>query len=172
MDSQSKRRALCRELVFDVACSAGEVRLRVIGASMLPAVWPDDVVTVQRCELAEFRAGQIVVYQQEEKLVIHRVECVSGDHLMTRGDSRPHFDPPVLADEIVGRVVSISRGGRSVDLERTFWRRLASSILRRSDFCTRVTLYLHRRLWSSEATQVGDLQASREHATPVPTAKV
>ena len=41
--------ALQCELVADVARAFGEVRLRVTGASMLPAIWPGDIlVTVQR----------------------------------------------------------------------------------------------------------------------------
>ena len=171
MTAGAERHALCCELVHDVARSSGEVRLRVIGASMLPAVWPGDFVTVQRRELAEFQPGQIVVYQQEEKLVIHRVEHVSGDHLITRGDSRPRFDLPVLAGEIVGRVVSISRGAQSLDPVRTFWQRFGSSILRRSDFCTRVMVYLHRRLWNSGAMQASDLQAPTASASQLPAPK-
>jgi hypothetical protein len=113
---------------------------------MVPAVWPGDEVTVRQIDMADLEPGQIVVFRQDEKLVIHRVECVRGDHLITRGDSRPRFDLPVQASEMVGRVLSISRSGRTVDPRQTFWQRIVSSILRRSEFCTRVTVHINLRL--------------------------
>lgn len=39
------------ELVADVARRFGEVRLRLTGASMMPAVRPGDVITAQRCRM-------------------------------------------------------------------------------------------------------------------------
>jgi len=164
MDRETLRRIACCELVKDVACGGSDVRLMVSGASMIPALWPGDVVTVRQCAIAEFEPGEIAVFRQDEKLVIHRIERVSGDRLITRGDARPRFDSPVQPSEIVGRVVSIARGGRSVDPgrslgpERTLWQRAAASILRRSDFCTRVTLYVNRRLRRAWHVEAGEIQ--------------
>lgn len=139
---------------------------------MFPAIWPGDFVTVQRCELAELRPGQVVVYHQEEKLIVHRLERVTGDRLMTRGDSRLRFDAPLLPGAIVGRVVSISRGRRTINPQQTFWQRVASPILRRSDFLVRVALYLSRRLWNTGEMQSDDLQTPRASASPVPAARL
>ncbi len=57
-------------------------------------------------------------------------------------------DPPVKDSEIVGEVVGLLRNGRSMDLNQSHWQRVSSSILRRSDFCMRMTLRLGRRLHS------------------------
>lgn len=166
MNPEAQRHAVCCELVHDVASSAGEVRLRVTGASMIPAVWPGDVITVRHCDLAELQPEQIVLFRRDGKLTAHRIQLVSSDHLITRGDSLPCFDPPVEPSEIVGRVVSISRGGRNIDPEQNFWQRVASSILRRSDFCTRATLYLSRRL-----RRTGEMRAPQASPSPLPAAK-
>lgn len=160
METGTRSHAVCCELVSDVARSAGEVRLRVTGASMLPAVWPGDEVTVRRCELAELEPGQIVLYRRDGKLTAHRIQHLKSDHLIARGDSLPSLDPPVQPNEIVGRVVSISRGVRSVDPEQTFWQRVASAILRRSDFCMRVTLFLSRRLRRSSEVRTPGTSSS------------
>jgi signal peptidase I len=146
MDGQAQLRATCCELAFDVARSSGEARLRVSGVSMLPAVWPGDVVTVQHKNPGELLPGQIVVYRRDELLIVHRITKNSGDHLITRGDARPFNDPPVRAIEILGHVISIHRDGRHINPEQSAWQRAASSILCHSDFSTRLTLAFSRRL--------------------------
>ena len=57
----------------------------------------------------------------------------------------PQCDPPFTTSEILGQVVSILRNGRNISLEQTFWQRAVSAILRRSDFCMRMTLRIGRR---------------------------
>jgi signal peptidase len=146
MNAETQLHALCCELVHDVARRAGEVRLQVTGASMLPAVWPGDVVTVRSCGLAELLPGQIALYRRDGKLTAHRIQHLSNDHLIARGDSLPCPDPPVKPWEIVGRVVSISRAGRLIHPEQAVWQRVASAILRRSELCKRITLHLRGRL--------------------------
>jgi signal peptidase len=147
MNVESQQRsALGRELVADLAHSFGEVRLKVSGASMMPAVWPGDVITVRRRDVAELRPGQIVLYRQEQKLVAHRIVCVRGDRVTTRGDSLRYDDPPIRESDIVGQVVCLHRNGRRVHLKQSFWQRVSSSILRRSDFCMRMALRLGGRL--------------------------
>lgn len=147
MDVGSQQRsALGRELVADVARSFGEVRLKVTGASMIPAVWPGDVIAVRRRAMAELHPGQIVLYRREGKLVAHRITCIRGDLLTTRGDSLQSDDPPIRESHLVGQVVCLVRNGRRVHLNQSWWQRVSSSILRRSDFCMRMTLRLGRRL--------------------------
>lgn len=166
MSREAQRRALCCELVADVARSAGEVCLKVTGTSMLPAVWPGDVVSVRRCHIAELKLGQIVLFRREGELTAHRIMRVSQDRLVTRGDSLSCCDPPVSAAEIVGQVVGISRAGRCISPEQSSWQRAASSILRRSDLCTRLALALSRRLPRS-----GDMQAAWAISSPQPVRK-
>ena len=146
MNVEAQRHAVCCELVHDVARSAGEVRLRVAGASMLPAIWPGDVIAVRGCNLAELQPGHIALYRRDGKLIAHRIHRLFSEYLVARGDSVPCFDTPVRANEIVGKVVSISRDGVFIPVEQTFWHRVVSAILRHSDFLLRATLYLGRRL--------------------------
>ena len=151
MEPQQRSELGC-ELVADVARSFGEVRLKVTGASMIPSIWPGDVITV-RHDAASLRPGQIVLYSREGRLVAHRITRVQGDLLSTRGDSVPSDDPPIHASDIVGQVISVARNGHRVHLNQSSWRRAGSSILRRSDFCLRMALRLHnclRRIaWAS-----------------------
>lgn len=141
-----QRAALQCELVADVARSFDEVRLKVTGASMLPAVWPGDILVVERQNSAEVQPGQIVLCLRDGGLMAHRMVRRSGEHLVTRGDSLLHSDPPAHGSEVVGRVTCILRHGRRISPEQSFWQRFASSILRRSDFTTRMTLRIGRLL--------------------------
>ncbi len=147
MDPELQPRTLLgHELVADVARSFGEVRLRVTGASMIPAIWPGDIITVRRRQIAELQLGQIVLCRQDRELVAHRITCIHDNLLITRGDSLLCEDPPVKESDIVGEVIGLLRNGRLMDLKQSQWQRVSSSILRHSDFCMRMTLRLGRRL--------------------------
>jgi signal peptidase I len=142
MHPEAERRAACCELVSEVARHAGEVCLKLNGTSMLPAMWPGDVVTVRRCQLADLRPGQVALCRVEGNLVAHRVVRTFPDLLITRGDSVPHCDPPVEPPSVVGYVASIVRNHRRIEIKRTWRNRALSAVLRRSHLCLRITLRL------------------------------
>ena len=136
----------CCDLVADVARSHGKVQLRVAGASMVPVLWPGDLLKVHDCDPAELEPGTIIVFRQEERLIAHRLVRRAADtpgaDLVTRGDARPRFDEPVKPADVVGRVESIQRDGRVVHAQPSAWQRIAASILRRSELSTRLFLRL------------------------------
>jgi len=135
-----------QELFREILRSAGEARLAVNGASMLPAIWPGDVVTVRAFEVADLRPGRIVLFPRENLVVSHRILAVRPDGtIITGGDSAPRRDPPISPADIIGRVVAIERNGRRISPEQSTWQRCVACILRHSDFCTRVLLFLHHR---------------------------
>ena len=142
-----------RELAAEVISQYGEVRLKVNGASMLPSVWPGDVLTVHRREVAELGTGRIVLFHRDRGLVAHRVVGKRGDDLITRGDSLSCDDPPVRCDEVLGEVVSIHRNDRSVPLSPVWWHSACSYVVRRSELCTRILLRLGRLQRQSWANQ-------------------
>jgi hypothetical protein len=120
-----------RELAAEVIRQFGEVSLRVTGTSMLPAVWPGDVITVRRQSAAELPLGQIVLCYRNQAFSAHRLIGKGDDGLITHGDSL--------------------RGGRSVALSSAWWHRAAASIVQRSELCTRILLRLKRlprRSWA------------------------
>lgn len=130
------------ELVAEVARRFGEVRLRVTGASMLPVIWPGDVLCVRYFAIPDLQHGQILLYRRQEKLVAHRITRIHRDSVITRGDSVHHDDSPVSSSEIVGQVVSVIRRGHPVSQRLSLLRRIGACILRRSDFFVRVTLLM------------------------------
>ena len=154
--TEDLRAAAQRELLVEVARNFGEIRFKATGDSMLPSVWPGDLLTVRRQSFSEFKSGEIVLYEREAgenaQLVAHRIVDCSGDRsgqqLITRGDSLPCDDAPVHEDQILGRVVSISRNGRPISPDFTRSRRIAAWVLRRSDLAGRVFLrFTSIRIW-------------------------
>ena len=137
--------SLKHQLLVDVLRQFRTARLAVTGSSMLPALWPGDVVTLRSCDSADLQAGQIVLVQCNENLIAHRIQSIAEDRIVTQGDSMPQCDLPLAASEILGQVVSILRNGRNIPLEQSHWQRAVSWLLRRSDFCLRMTLRVGRR---------------------------
>jgi signal peptidase I len=138
-------------LAEDILRAFGEVRLRVLGTSMAPAMLPGDLVTIHRAALEEISAGEVVLFLQNRRLFVHRVRakqiadsptCSGQPSLITSGDRLRHNDPPVSSRELLGRVVSVERGNRKIELDARGPGGLLARLLRASD---RVT-YLYVRL--------------------------
>ena len=144
----SARGTLGCELAEEVLRSFGRLRLRVVGASMLPAVWPGDLLSVRSDDAAEAHPGDIVVFRREGRLVTHRVVertiCQEGIQWVTRGDRVGRNDAPISRRELLGRVTAIERGSRRLTSHQSAASRLASWILCRSDICTRLVLRLRK----------------------------
>ena len=134
------------DLFLEVLRAFGEAKLAVTGASMLPAIWPGDVLEVRQQSMAEVLPGHIVLFGREGRLFAHRVVeklgREDGTVLVTRGDCLGKPDPPVGPQELLGRVTTIVRGERRIVPRVTRWGRVASWLLRRSEFSTRVVLRL------------------------------
>jgi hypothetical protein len=153
MDLHGRSASRC-ELVAEVACRFGEVRFRATGFSMLPSVWPGDLLTVRPSPLAEMQQHDIVLYRRDGKLVAHRILHIDKDCLTTQGDSVRLHDTPVAESDLIGQVVSISRRGRNVSTNLSRWGCIGSFILRRSELCLRVTSLLVRGLRRPEKEEI------------------
>lgn len=102
-------------LVTEVLHSRGALRLRATGVSMLPTLWPGDLLTIQFREFAQVQVGDLVLYTRAGRFFIHRVvrKAVLGGEpaLITRGDCMAQDDPSVCPAELLGAVTEINRGG-------------------------------------------------------------
>ncbi len=127
-------------LIAAVVRRFGEVRLRVTGTSMLPSVWPGDVVTVQQRSLTEVQIGQIVLFTWKDRLFVHRVVEKSGSVLVTRGDGLSKNDPPVDKKQLLGLVTAIQRGRKRFQppAHLSRWERMSAAALRGSWLLRRV----------------------------------
>jgi signal peptidase I len=136
-------------LAEEVVRTFGEVRLRVIGTSMVPSILPGDLILIHQASLQEVSPGEVILFLQNKRLVIHRVvdrkvAALAGSPeepcLITRGDRVRQDDPPVSSSELLGRVVSIERDNRKVKLPALGSNQPIARLLRSSDRVT--SLYL------------------------------
>jgi signal peptidase I len=123
------------ELFLDVLQTSGKARTRVGGNSMLPTLRVGDLLTVEAGRAAEMGWGDIIVCFQAGRFYTHRVLGRQGQHLITRGDANLRIDPPVSAEECVGRVVSAERNGRPIVLR---YRPVLAFLLRHSNLIRRI----------------------------------
>jgi signal peptidase I len=95
----------------------GNVQMKAWGASMLPSLWPGDLLMIQSAAYDEVVPGDIVLFVREDRFFVHRLIEARRDAerltWITRGDGMPNNDPPVAASELLGRVTAVSRGNRS-----------------------------------------------------------
>jgi len=80
----TSRETLGCELAAEVVRAWGKLRLRVTGASMMPALWPGDILSVCN-DAAQALPGDIVVYKRDGRLVTHRVVEVRRQETGDRG---------------------------------------------------------------------------------------
>jgi len=134
-------------LAIDGLQLSGSLRLKVTGNSMLPSLWPGDLLTVQAQLLATIRPGDIVLYSRNSRFFVHRVQRIlSSEFLSTRGDCMLSADPPVSAGAVLGKVVSVRRYGQETSCPRfSLLRSFQARALRRFELLQRIALWRHAR---------------------------
>ena len=130
------KRAVKCELAGEVLRSSGRLRLKVTGWSMLPSVWPGDTLVVESISSEHVAEGDIVLFRVANRFVAHRVvtkNCATGGStVLTQGDALQRPDAPVAHGDLLGKVSSIVRNGKSIAPSRhlRFSERAVATVLR------------------------------------------
>ena len=106
-DFAAERHRAAAGLITAALQAGREVRLRLWGTSMIPAIWPGDEVLVSPTAQAPPAKGAIILFLRSGRLFAHRVVARDGDRLITRGDAVADCDPPVPAGDLLGVVTGI-----------------------------------------------------------------
>ncbi|MGO8986980.1 MAG: S24/S26 family peptidase [Terriglobales bacterium] len=124
------------------------VRGQIHGESMLPALWPGDVVEIESCPVDEIRPGEIVLALRDDRLVLHRLvgTCAPGGFLL-RGDCVRSADPEYPTEALLGRLVPNARRRRA--FTASLWFRAVGALLCHWSLARRLALKLHNRRSSS-----------------------
>jgi hypothetical protein len=104
-------------LVAEVLRRSGGLRVRgeIRGESMLPSLWPGDVVEIESCSLEDASPGEIVLALREDRLVLHRLIAFCAPRgFLLRGDSVPSSDPPYAHEALLGRLVRRTESSRGM----------------------------------------------------------
>ncbi|MBV7333620.1 signal peptidase I [Chloroflexi bacterium TSY] len=128
MASQNEISTVLLESALSVWSQTGSQHyIPIRGGSMLPIIQEGDRVQITH-DCTNIKRGDIIVFQQKGKLVIHRVvSIISGtteSTFVTKGDNVARFDPPVNGNVILGRVLALQRGEQHIALETCAWRRV------------------------------------------------
>jgi len=147
-------------LVAETLRASGRSRLRVHGESMLPALWPGDVVEIASCSPEDVRPGEIVLALRDGRLFLHRFvgrfndPCKPNGFLL-RGDSMPGPDPRFPPGAMLGRLVrgvGEERGVAAVTQRRWFavkCSRALGALFCHCGLARRLALKLHSRRTAS-----------------------
>ena len=144
------------ELAGEILRSSGRLRLRVMGWSMLPAIWPGDTLVIERIENGAVSEGDIILFRRDRRFFAHRVvgkSSAAGDaQILTRGDALAQADPPVGDCDLLGKVTFIIRNGKCIEPTRTprFSERAVSALVRSSEIAARVVVGVHGMRQASE----------------------
>jgi hypothetical protein len=137
------------DLVAETLRSNGTIQLKAWGASMLPSLWPGDLLTIQAAKRHEFAAGDIALILRDNRFFIHRLFAMRKTEnrfeWITRGDAMPQSDPPVALSELLGRVIRIRRGNRNLvpSPRVSIFDSLLAWMLCRSDQVRNLALHIH-----------------------------
>ena len=97
---------------------------------MYPTIRDGEMITVEPVVPSQVKRGDILLYQSGRGMVAHRVvrrgrrnallstqNSVLGSYFTLRGDACSTCDEPVQADQALGKVVSVERNGRLINLD-------------------------------------------------------
>ncbi|MDD6060941.1 MAG: signal peptidase I [Ruminococcus sp.] len=85
----------------------------VLSGSMENTLSVDDLVIIRAAD--DYAVNDIVLYQEDSTLVIHRIIRIDGDEIITKGDANNIADEPINKSQIKGVLVrSISGFGAVV----------------------------------------------------------
>ena len=98
---------------------------------MFPFIRSGDIITARRVSPENLSVGQVLFYYKDGKFFAHRLKGRGRDRLMiTRADNLPFNDNFVTPSEVLGKVVTIERRGRKIDMELGFMRLVNWAIAR------------------------------------------
>jgi signal peptidase I len=109
------------ELSTELLRQGQRVRFKAPGRSMNPTIKEGETIIIQPAAPSAVRKGDIILYSFENGFIAHRVVRIlkrKGDAscFIMRGDASDSSDCPVSAQQVLGKVISVEREGRSIDL--------------------------------------------------------
>ncbi len=100
------------------------LKFRAKGGSMSPFIRNGDVVQLVPVK-GKINLGDVVFYRSSYgNTIVHRVVRRRREIVITKGDSSPSPDQPVLSKQVLGRVVAVEKNGWRIRLDSPMGRLL------------------------------------------------
>lgn len=78
----------------------------VLTGSMEPTITTDDLIVIEKTN--DYKLNDIVVFQDGNLIVVHRIVAIDGEEITTAGDNNDgSTDDPIRESDIYGEVVNI-----------------------------------------------------------------
>lgn len=105
-------------LYQDLSGRSLSLRMQVKGGSMYPFIKSGDWVDVVPLKdgARDVRRGEVVLYKKDDDLYMHRVIESKEDIFVAKGDMSFGHDGAIPKEMVLAKVVSVRRGGRTIDL--------------------------------------------------------
>jgi signal peptidase I len=109
------------DLSAELLSRGHRVRFRPNGNSMLPTIKDGEAVTVAPVKHSAIKRGDILLYLTRRGVTAHRVVKINKSKkealgFILRGDAPGSSDESVRFDQVLGKVISVERDGRNIDL--------------------------------------------------------
>ena len=87
---------------------------------MHPTIRHGDVITVEPVTTSNLKGRDIILYRRQSDFIAHRIVKIEerdgrGLTFIVRGDASVTCDAPVKPEHVLGKVVCLERGHRTID---------------------------------------------------------
>ena len=134
-----------------------DLRVRVTGRSMAPAIRSGEIVVVKKIPVVSLRIGDLILFKNNAgALMLHRIlfkRCINDSTIVlrTKGDALKSLDGPIQQSEVLGRVYKIQRKGpagewKTIDLDSLKWRRL-NELIALKNLLVALFYFASARIW-------------------------
>ena len=130
-NTQTRSPKVFPDITAELLEGGHSIRFQAPGRSMHPTIRDGETITVEPVTPSGVKVGDILLYRGKTGVIAHRVvqierenthavtgsSSLSPDYLfILRGDASVNCDFPVEQAQVLGKVVSVERAGRSIDL--------------------------------------------------------
>lgn len=104
-------------------CEGHQVRLRVIGKSMLPLIQKGDWLVVESVTDSEMlKKGDIILFSRGREFVVHRIVELQDKEIITQGDWSRIRDLPISNRDVIGKVIEVEKPNLKIKLNDPFFK--------------------------------------------------
>jgi signal peptidase I len=103
--------AFISNLIAEEVGEGRQLRLQVVGDSMVPIIKRGDIACIERKSAQELRQGDVIVLHLREGFLMHRLIINDGKQLLLKGDNCVLADPLFDLNSVIGEVVTVKRNG-------------------------------------------------------------
>lgn len=93
---------------------------------MGPFIRNGDVVEIKEVPVSTLRVGDIILFQAYNRIVAHRIinkRTKDGQLVLrTKGDALTQPDPIIEESNIIGKIMSVKKGNKVLNLEANKWK--------------------------------------------------